>query len=120
MTERVRPSAVDQFTTAAPLGSGQPKRKHLVLVSKRKQLAPSDKVTTKLLPHHVPRSHLGLVVVKLVFGRLFEAFQHPSQTAKTETSAGADTQPAKRVRVSPIRRMLASRYVMILICTFFL
>jgi hypothetical protein len=54
MAERVHPSATDQFTTAAPLGSGQPKRKCLVLVSKRKQHAPSDQVTAELFPHHVP------------------------------------------------------------------
>jgi hypothetical protein len=74
MVERVHPSTTDQFTTAAPLGNGQPKRKRLVLVSKRKQPAPSNQVTTEFFPHHVPRSPLGFVVVKLVFWRLFEAF----------------------------------------------
>jgi hypothetical protein len=48
MAERVCPS------TAAPLGSGQPKSKRLVLISKRKRPTPSDQVTTELLPHHVP------------------------------------------------------------------
>jgi hypothetical protein len=71
MAERVHTSDADQFTTAAPLGSGQPR---LVLVPKRKQLAPSDQVTTELLPHHVPRSPLDLVAVKLIFGCVFEAF----------------------------------------------
>jgi hypothetical protein len=33
---QVCPSAVDQLTTAAPLGSGSSKMKHLVLASKRK------------------------------------------------------------------------------------
>jgi hypothetical protein len=74
MAKQVRPSATDQLTTTAPLGSGQPKKKCLVLVCKRKQHAPSDQVTTELFSHNVPRSPLGLVVVKLVFGRLFEAF----------------------------------------------
>jgi hypothetical protein len=36
MVTHVRPSAVDQPTTAAPLGSGHSKKKHLVLVSKHK------------------------------------------------------------------------------------
>jgi hypothetical protein len=45
---QVRPSAIDQLTTAAPLGSGPPKKKRLVLASKRKQHAPSDQVTTEL------------------------------------------------------------------------
>jgi hypothetical protein len=42
LAERVRPSAANQLTTTAPLGSGQSKKKHLVLISKRKQSAPSD------------------------------------------------------------------------------
>jgi hypothetical protein len=118
MAERVRPSAADQLTTAASLGSSQPKKKRVLLVSKHKQPTPSDQVTTELLPHHVPQSPLGLVVVKLIFGCLFEAFQCLTQAARTDTSAGADTQPAKRLRVPPMRRMLAPRYVTILICTF--
>jgi hypothetical protein len=112
MVEQVCPSIADQFTTAAPLGNDQLKRKHLVLVSKHKQHAPSDQVITELFPHHVPRSPLGLV-----FGRLFEAFQHLSQAARTDTSARADTQSAKRLRTPPMRRMLMPRYVTILICT---
>jgi hypothetical protein len=117
MAERVRASGTDQFTTTAPLGSGQPKRKCLVLVPKRKQPTPSDQVTTELLPHHVPRSPLVLVTVKLDFGRIFEAFQRPSQAARIDTLTGADTQPAKRLRAPSMRRMLAPRYVRILICT---
>jgi hypothetical protein len=74
IAEQVRPSAADQLTTAAPLDNGQPKKKHLVLVFKRKQLTPSDQVTIELFPHHVPQSPLSLVAVKLIFGHLFEAF----------------------------------------------
>jgi hypothetical protein len=106
MSEQVHPSVADQFTPAAPLGSGQPKRKHLVLVSKHKQHAPSDQVRTEFLPHHVPQSPMGLVAVKLVFERLFEAFQCPSQAARTDTSAGADAQPGKRLQAPLMRRML--------------
>jgi hypothetical protein len=75
MVAQVRPSAADQLTTAAPLGSGPSKKKHIVLASKRKQPAPSNQVTTELFPHHAPRSSPGLVEVKLIFGRLFEALQ---------------------------------------------
>jgi hypothetical protein len=67
MAAQVLPSVVDQLTTAAPLGSGHPKKKHLVLVSKRKQPTPSDQVTTELFPHHAPRHSLGLVAARLVF-----------------------------------------------------
>jgi hypothetical protein len=45
-TAQVCYSAADQLTTAAPLGSGPPKKKRLVLASKRKQHAPADQVTT--------------------------------------------------------------------------
>jgi hypothetical protein len=39
MTVQVLPSATDQPTTAAPLGSGHSKKKRLVLVSRHKQHA---------------------------------------------------------------------------------
>jgi hypothetical protein len=99
MEAQVLPSAFDQLTTAAPLGSDHLKKKCLALVSKHKQPAPSDQVTTELFPHHAPRRSLGLVAVKLVFWCLFQAFQRLTQVARTDTSAGVDTQPAKRLWV---------------------
>jgi hypothetical protein len=54
MAVQVLPSAADQLTTAAPLGSGHLKKKRLVLVSKLKQHASSNQVTAELFPHHVP------------------------------------------------------------------
>jgi hypothetical protein len=65
-------------------------------------------VTTELFPHHAPHSSPGLGEVKLVFERLFEALQHPAQAAQIDTSAGADTQPAKRLRALPMRKMLVT------------
>jgi hypothetical protein len=85
MAEQVRHSATNQLTTATPLDSGQPKKKHRVLVSKRKQHAPSNQVIIELFPHYVPQSPLGLVPVKLIFGRLFIAFQCLTQAARTDT-----------------------------------
>ncbi len=67
MAAQVLPSAADQLTTTTPLGSGHPKKKCLVLVSKRKQPAPSDQVTTELFPHHAPRCSLGLVAARFIF-----------------------------------------------------
>jgi hypothetical protein len=67
MATQVLPSVTDQLTTAAPLGSGHPKKRRLVLVSRRKQPASSDQVTTKLFTHHAPRRSLGLVAARLVF-----------------------------------------------------
>jgi hypothetical protein len=88
-----------------------------VLASKRKQPASSDQVITELCLYHGPRSPLDLVAIEFVFVRLFEAFRRTSQAAGTGTSAGADTQPAKKSRVPSMRNMLVPRYTTILICT---
>jgi hypothetical protein len=120
MATQVCPSAVDQLTTAAPLGSGPLKKKRLVLASKRKQHAPSDQVTTELFPHHAPRCSLGLVAVKLIFGRLFEALQCLTQAAMINTSAGAYTQSAKKLWASSMKRMLMPKYVTVLNCALLL
>jgi hypothetical protein len=77
---------------------------------------PSDQVRIELFPHYAPRCSLGLVMVNLVFGRLFEALQCLTQAAKIDTSARANTQSAKRLWVPPIRRMLTLRYVVVLTC----
>jgi hypothetical protein len=53
-------------------------------------------VIIELFPHHAPRCSLGLVAVKLIFWCLFEGFQRLTQAARIDTSAGTDTQPAKR------------------------
>jgi hypothetical protein len=116
MVVQVLPSTADQPTTTTPLGSGHPKKKRLVLVSKCNQHVSSDQVTTELFPHHAPRRSLGLVAARLIFWRLFEAFQHLAQAARTDTSAGADTQPAKRLWAPLMRRMLMPRYVTVLTC----
>jgi hypothetical protein len=116
MAAQVFPSAADQLMTAAPLDNSHPKKKCLVLVSKSKQHVSSDQVTTGLFPHYAPRRSLGLVVARLVFWCLFEAFQHLTQAARTDTSARADTQLAKRFRASSMRRMLTPKYVTILTC----
>jgi hypothetical protein len=117
---QVRPSAADQPTTAVPLGSGLTKKKRLVLASKSKQPTRSDQVTTELFPHYVPCCSPDLVVVKLVFGCLFEALQWPTQAAKIDTSAGANIQPAKRLRAPPMQKMLAPRCVIVLMCALLL
>jgi hypothetical protein len=120
MVAQVYPSITDQLTTTAPLNSSTPKKKHLVLASKHKQPAPSDQVTTKLFPHHAPHCSPGLVAVKLVFGHLFEALQCLTQAATINTSVGADAQPAKRLWVPSMRRMLVAKYVIVLTCALLL
>jgi hypothetical protein len=88
------------------LGSGPSKKKRLELASKRKQPVPFDQVTIELFPHRVPRCSPSLVAVNLVFGRLFEALQRPTQATKIDTSAGADIQPTKRLQALSMRKML--------------
>jgi hypothetical protein len=108
-----RPSAVDQTTTTAASDGGQ-KKKCVVLGTKRKpDRAPANQVIIELPPYHGPRSPLDLVAVDHIFGRVFEAFRHVSQAARTSTSAGDDAQPSKRARVLPLRRMIVPKYVMI-------
>jgi hypothetical protein len=115
MTALVRPPVADQSVFAAPLGGGQ-KRKCIMLASKRKTTTSSDQVITELSSYHGSRNRLNLVALNLAFGRLFEAFQHVSQAIRTDTTAGADTQPAKKPRAPSMRRILAPKYVIILTC----
>jgi hypothetical protein len=97
MAVLVRPSVADQSVSVAPLSGGQ-KQKCLMLASKCKTTTSSDQVITKLHSYHGSRNRLNLVAVNLAFRHLFEAFQHVSQAIRTDTTAGADTQPAKKPR----------------------
>jgi hypothetical protein len=115
MTALIRPPVADQPVSAAPLSGGQ-KRKRIMLASKLKTTTSSDQVITGLPSYHGSRNRLNLVSVNLAFGRLFESFQHISQAIRTDATAGADTQPAKKPRASSMRRILAPKYVMLLTC----
>jgi hypothetical protein len=91
---QVRPSAVDQPTTAAPLGSGPSKKKHLVLASKRKHPAPSDQVATELFPHRVPCCSPSLVALKLVLGTYLKLCNAPLRLPRSTLLLGlAFSQP---------------------------
>jgi hypothetical protein len=115
MAAPICPPATDQPVSAAPLSGGQ-KRKCIRLASKRKTTASSDQVITEIPSYHGSRNQLNLVSVNLAFGRMFEAFQHISQAVRTDATAGADTQPAKKTRAPLMRRILVPKYVMLLIC----
>jgi hypothetical protein len=115
MAVPICPPAADQAVSAAPLSGGQ-KQKRIRLASKRKTTASSDQVITEHPSYHGSRNQLNLVSVNLAFGRLFEAFQHISQAVRTDATAGADTQPAKKTRAPSMRRIPAPKYVMLLIC----
>jgi hypothetical protein len=109
------PPVSDQPVSAAPLSGGQ-KRKCIMLASKCKTTTSSDQVITELPSYHGSRNRLSLVSVNLAFGHLFEAFQHISQAIRTDATAGADTQSAKKPRAPSMRRILAPKYVMLLTC----
>jgi hypothetical protein len=115
MAAPVCPPAADQRVSAAPPSGGQ-KRKRISLASKRKIPTSSDQVITELPFYHLSRNRSNLVSVNLVFGRLFEAFQHISRAIGTDATAGADIQPAKKTRAPSMRRILAPRYVLLLTC----
>jgi hypothetical protein len=51
----------------------------------------------ELLPYHGPHNPLDLVVVEIVFGRLFEAFQHISQATLAGASTDDSTRPQKKM-----------------------
>jgi hypothetical protein len=76
-------------------------------------------VTTQIkLPlYHRPRSPLGLVVVEIIFGRLFEAFRHASYGvgagAGAGTLVGGTAQPMKKTREVPLKSVLVPRKLII-------
>jgi hypothetical protein len=115
MAALVRSPAADQPVSAALL-SGSQKRKCIRLASKRKITTSSDQVITELPSSHGSHNRLNLVSVNLAFERLFEDFHHISQAIRTDATAGADTQPAKKTRAPSMRRILAPKYVMLLTC----
>jgi hypothetical protein len=54
-----------------------------------------------LPPYRGPQSTLDLVVIEIIFGRLFEAFRHASQAVGARISARGGAQPTKKTRGPP-------------------
>jgi hypothetical protein len=74
--EQAEPSVADRPAPVIP-PTGRHGRKRPPPIIKRKQPLPSaDQVMTKieLPPYRRPHSSLDLVIVEIIFGRLFEAF----------------------------------------------
>jgi hypothetical protein len=106
-----RPSAADQVVPTAP-SSGDQKKKHIVLETKRKHdKAVDDQVIIELPPYRGPRSLLDIVDVEHIFGCLFEAFRHISQASRTDTPAGDDIQSSKRAQAPSLKKLLVPKYV---------
>jgi hypothetical protein len=110
------PSAADKAVPTA-LSGGNQKKKCVVLGTKRKHnkaaddqviiellaysrprlgtkrkhnKAADDQVIIELPPYRGPQSPLDIVAVEHLFERLFEAFRHISQAARTDAPAGDD------------------------------
>jgi hypothetical protein len=115
MAALVCPPTTDQPVSAAPSSGGQ-KWKRIRLASKHKITTSSNQVIIELPSYHWSHNRSNLVSVNLIFGRLFEAFQHISQAIEIDATAGADTQPAKKTHAPSMRRILVPRYVMLLTC----
>jgi hypothetical protein len=56
-----------------------------------------------------PHSPLDLIVVEIIFGCLFEVFQCISQATGTDTLAGNDTQPRKKMHQPSLKKILVPR-----------
>jgi hypothetical protein len=63
----------------------------------------------ELPPYHRPHSPLDLVVIKIIFGRIFEAFQHISQAATTSATADDNGRPPKKLCQPSVWRVLVPR-----------
>jgi hypothetical protein len=108
---KAHPSVVDRVEATGPSAGGQ-KRKCPPPALKRKQSKlPADQLMTQidLPPYHGPQSPLNLVVVEIIFERLFEAFRHASQGAGAGTLVGGAAQPAKKTREPPLKSVLVPR-----------
>jgi hypothetical protein len=108
---QAHPSVVNQVNATAPSAGGQ-KRKCPPPALKHKQLKPAvNQVMTQIeLPsYRGPRSPLDLVAVEIIFGCLFEAFQHVSQSVGAGTSSGGAAQRAKKMRELPLKSVLVPR-----------
>jgi hypothetical protein len=63
----------------------------------------------ELSPYRGPCSPLDLIDAEIIFGHLFEAFQHISQAIDTGTSAGNDIQPQKKMCQPVLKKILVPR-----------
>jgi hypothetical protein len=108
---QIDPSVADRPTSTDALVGGR-RRKRPLLVPKQKQALPSaDQVMIqiKLPPYRGPRSPLDLVVVEIIFGRIFEDFRHISQATGTGTSTGGVIQPQKKMCHPFLKKILVPR-----------
>jgi hypothetical protein len=68
----------------------------------------------ELPPYRTPRSPLDLVVVKIIFGCIFEAFHQISQVVAAGAASADDNKPLERFHRPPLKKALMPRYLCIL------
>jgi hypothetical protein len=68
----------------------------------------------ELPPYRRSHSPLDLVVVKIIFGHIFEALHLISQTVATGAMSVEDNKPPKRFRQPPLKKARVPRYLCIL------
>jgi hypothetical protein len=64
----------------------------------------------ELPPCRGPRSPLDLVVIKIIFGHIFEGFQQISQVAAAGAMSVDDNKSLKRFCWPPLKKALVPKY----------
>jgi hypothetical protein len=118
--EHVNSFVVDQPNSVVPPGGGRGCKCPPSMLRQKQPLPSIDHVMTQieLPPFHGPHSPLDLVAIEIIFGCLFEAFQHTSKANDAGTSAGDDTRPQMKPRQQRLRNVLVPRYSAILFVLF--
>jgi hypothetical protein len=109
------PSATNQAPSTAPSGGGQNKKCIVLGTTCMPDKVVSNQVIIELPLYRGPQSPLDIVIVEHIFGCHFEAFEHISHAARTDTSTGDDAQPPKRARALSLKRLLVPKYVITLL-----
>jgi hypothetical protein len=63
----------------------------------------------ELPPYRGPRSPLDLIVVEIIFERLFEAFRHISQAVVAAASTDDSTRPQNKMFQPSLRKVLVPK-----------
>jgi hypothetical protein len=104
-------STAGQVPPVVPSTSGCGCKCPPLATRRNKPIPQIDQVTTQVeLPtYHEPRSPLDLVVIEIIFGRIFEAFRHVSQDVAASAAADDNDRPQKKSHQPPLRKVLAPR-----------
>jgi hypothetical protein len=109
--EQADPSVVDRAAPVVPLTGGRGHKCPPPAIRRNQPLPSADQVMTQveLPPYHRPRNPLDVIIVEIIFGCLFEAFQHISQAVVAGASTDDSTRPQKKVCQPSLRKLLVPR-----------